>query len=133
MVQLAEKDRALRMASKPLPPSQDIILNFAVGKGRRVRLTNVEGYSATYYHLAPEVAHRETPNRQEDAYKAADQIEDLMKQKEKVTMHCIVCWEGYDLLAIRQQLENRKREMRRQGCVINRHTERFDSSRITVI
>jgi hypothetical protein len=89
----------------------------------------VEGYSATYYHLAPEVAHRETPNRQEDAYKAADQIEDLMKQKEKVTMHCIVCWEGYDLLAIRQQLENRKREMRRQGCVINRHTERFDSSR----
>jgi hypothetical protein len=85
MVQLAEKDRALRMASKPLPPSQDIILNFAVGKGRRVRLTNVEGYSATYYHLAPEVAHRETPNRQEDAYKAADQIEDLMKQKEKAT------------------------------------------------
>ncbi|XP_062521736.1 uncharacterized protein LOC134196581 isoform X2 [Corticium candelabrum] len=83
-VQLVENMRSMKVTAKP-PPPQDIILNLAVGRGRRVRLTNVEGYSATYYHLNGERAHKETPDKQGNAFVAADQVEDLVNQKKEAT------------------------------------------------
>ncbi|XP_065840746.1 centrosomal protein of 295 kDa-like isoform X2 [Oscarella lobularis] len=79
-----EKERAATVAAKPLPPSQEIILNLAIDKGHRVRLTNVEGYTSTHCHLPAGAVCKEIPQTQIDARKAAQKLEEHMERKREV-------------------------------------------------
>ncbi|XP_029458181.1 centrosomal protein of 295 kDa isoform X2 [Rhinatrema bivittatum] len=83
----AEKERATKIASLPPPPPDPFMMIEEVKRIRTVKVSDIDSFSVTHYHLLEACVDREMDTKQPDARLAAEEeakrIDDLQKDDAK--------------------------------------------------